>query len=84
MEERLVSFIDALRAGGVRVSLAESADAFRAVEDLGVQQREAFRLSLRATLVKDARACPSLKSCSRSSSTRRQPAHDGRHRGHDA
>lgn len=54
MEERIVKFIAALRSGGVRVSLAESADAFRAVENLGIQQRDAFRLSLRATLVKEA------------------------------
>lgn len=58
MEERMVRFIAALRAGGVRVSLAESADAFRAVEHLGVEEREAFRLSLRATLVKDANSLP--------------------------
>jgi len=54
MEERIVKFISALRSGGVRVSLAESADAFRAVENLGIQNRDAFRLSLRATLVKEA------------------------------
>lgn len=54
MEERIVQFIAALRASGVRVSLAESADAFGAVDAMGVQDREAFRLSLRATLVKDA------------------------------
>lgn len=54
MEERIVKFIAALRSGGVRVSLAESADAFRAVENLGIQDRDAFRLSLRATLVKEA------------------------------
>jgi uncharacterized protein len=58
MEERIVRFIAALRAGGVRVSLAESADAFRAVENLGVEEREAFRLSLRATLIKDASSLP--------------------------
>lgn len=58
MEERMIRFITALRAGGVRVSLAESQDAFRAVENLGVQQRDAFRLSLRATLVKDADSLP--------------------------
>jgi uncharacterized protein with von Willebrand factor type A (vWA) domain len=58
MEDRIVRFIAALRAGGVRVSLAESADAFRAVENLGVEEREAFRLSLRATLVKDANSLP--------------------------
>ena len=53
MEERILKFIAALRAGGVRVSLAESADAFAAVERLGVKQRENFRLALQATLVKD-------------------------------
>ena len=58
MENRIVRFIAALRAGGVRVSLAESADAFRAVENLGVEERDAFRLSLRATLVKDATSLP--------------------------
>ena len=30
MEERMVDFVHALRASGVRVSLAESEDAFRA------------------------------------------------------
>lgn len=54
MEERMIKFISALRSGGVRISLAESADAFRAVDLLGVQNREEFRLSLRSTLVKDA------------------------------
>lgn len=58
MEERIIQFISALRAGGVRVSLAESADALKAVDHLGIQQREAFRLSLRATLVKDASGLP--------------------------
>jgi hypothetical protein len=50
MDERIVRFIGALRAAGVRVSLAESADAFSAVEQMGVREREAFRTSLRATL----------------------------------
>lgn len=54
MEERIVHFIRALRASKVRVSLSESIDAFDAVNYLGVKDREAFRLSLRATLVKDA------------------------------
>ena len=53
MEERIIKFIAALRALGVRVSLAESADAFEAIEKLGVQEKQTFRLSLRATLVKD-------------------------------
>jgi len=54
MDQRIVQFIGALRASGVRISLAESEDAFHAVEHMGVQDREAFRISLRTTLVKDA------------------------------
>ncbi|HEX7975433.1 MAG TPA: hypothetical protein VF498_13580, partial [Anaerolineales bacterium] len=58
MEERIIKFISALRAAGVRISLAESADAFKAVDDLGIANREMFRLSLRTTLVKDADNIP--------------------------
>jgi uncharacterized protein with von Willebrand factor type A (vWA) domain len=61
MENRIVKFIAALRGGGVRVSLAESADAFAAVDNLGIQDREAFRLSLRATLVKEAKDLPTFE-----------------------
>ena len=61
MEERIVRFIAALRAAGVRVSLAESQDAWRAVERLGVRDRDAFRLSLRSTLVKDADSLPTFE-----------------------
>lgn len=60
MDERIIKFISALRAAGVRVSLAESADAFRAVDNLGVKNREAFRLSLRSTLVKEAASLPAF------------------------
>jgi len=58
VESRILQLISALRASGVRVSLAESAEAFSAVDLMGVQNREQFRLSLRATLVKDARDLP--------------------------
>jgi uncharacterized protein len=58
MEERIVKFISALRAAGVRISLAESADAFQAIEHLGIKDREMFRLSLQTTLVKDANNLP--------------------------
>lgn len=58
MEERIVKFIAALRAAGVRISLAESADAFAAVDNMGVQNREQFRLSLQTTLVKEAEHLP--------------------------
>ena len=58
MQARILQLIAALRGSGVRVSLAESAEAFQAVDLLGVQNREEFRLSLRSTLVKDARDQP--------------------------
>lgn len=61
MEERIIKFITALRAAGVRISVAESQDAWRAVERLGVANRDTFRLSLRATLVKDADALPTFE-----------------------
>lgn len=54
MEERLLRFIAALRTAGVRVSLAESADAFAAIDRLGVKQRQSFKLALQATLIKDS------------------------------
>ena len=54
MDKRIVEFITALRASGVRVSLAESADAFNAIDNLGIQDRETFRIGLRSTLVKDS------------------------------
>jgi len=58
MDERVVQFIAGLRAAGVRISLAESQDAFRAVSHLGVAEREAFRSGLRATLIKEHAAGP--------------------------
>jgi uncharacterized protein with von Willebrand factor type A (vWA) domain len=61
MEERIARFIAALRASGVRVSVAESQDAWQAIEHLGIQDREAFRMSLRATLVKDFESIPTFE-----------------------
>lgn len=53
MDDRVIQFVRGLRAAGVRVSLSESIDALQAVDTLGVQNKEIFRGSLRATLVKD-------------------------------
>ena len=55
MDDRIVEFVQALRAAGVRVSLAESADSLRAIEQLGAMDRSLFRAGLRATLVKEQR-----------------------------
>ena len=60
MESRILQLIAALRSSGVRVSLAESAEAFSAVDIMGIQNREEFRLSLRATLIKDLKDIPTF------------------------
>ena len=53
MDDRVVQFIAGLRAAGLRVSLAESQDALRAVEHLGVMDRARFHAALRTTLIKE-------------------------------
>lgn len=58
MDTRIIQFVTALRSLGVRVSLAESADAFRAIDELGIKDRETFKTSLRSTLIKDAQDIP--------------------------
>lgn len=53
MDERLVKFIADLRAAGVRVSLAESRDAARALAQLETLDRETFSAALQTTLIKE-------------------------------
>src|SRR6059058_2662362 len=52
MRSRILAFVQALRAEGIDVSLAETMDAVRAVAAAGVE-REVLRESLAACLVKD-------------------------------
>ncbi len=61
MDDRIVEFIAGLRAAGVRVSLAESEDAFHAIEHMGIGDRELFKTTLRATLIKDATDTPQFE-----------------------
>lgn len=53
MDKRIVEFIRTLRAAGVRISVAESADAMRAADQIGLFEREDFRNALKTTLVKE-------------------------------
>ena len=55
MDKRMVEFIRALRAAGVRISLAESLDAMHGVEEIGIQDKDQFRSALKTTLVKESR-----------------------------
>jgi uncharacterized protein with von Willebrand factor type A (vWA) domain len=53
MDKRIVEFIRTLRAAGVRISLAESADAMRAAEQIDLTERMTFHDMLKTTLVKE-------------------------------
>src|SRR6266545_223557 len=54
MEERIIEFSGVLRRNGIRVSLSENMDAFRALELIGIGDPLLFRNALRTTLVKRA------------------------------
>ena len=58
MQKRMIEFIRALRAAGVRISLAESQDAMFGVDHSGVHNGAAFKSALKSTLVKDHRQQP--------------------------
>lgn len=58
MQKRMVEFIRALRAAGVRISLAESQDAMFGVDQAGVSDESAFKSAMKATLVKRHRQQP--------------------------
>jgi uncharacterized protein len=60
MDKRIIDFITALRAAGVRISVAESADALRAIEAAGIAEKDWFRIALRATLVKEPHDLPTF------------------------
>ena len=52
MQARVIEFANVLRRNGIRVSLSENMDAFRALELIGIGDPLMFRNALRATLVK--------------------------------
>jgi len=60
MDAKVVEFTTLLRRNGVRVSLAETMDAFRALDLLGLGDRETVRAALRATAVKRAIDVPTF------------------------
>ena len=53
MQTRTIEFIRALRAAGIRISLAESQDAMFGIDHTGVRDVETFKSTLKATLVKE-------------------------------
>lgn len=61
MDSRVVEFITALRLAGVRVSIAESLDAMRAMEQAGITDKGLFRAALQTTLVKEHQDAPEFQ-----------------------
>ena len=60
MDKRMVEFIRALRAAGIRISLSESQDAMYGVNEIGIRNMDNFRQTLSATLVKEHRDQPTF------------------------
>ncbi len=58
MDDRITEFVRGLRAAHVRVSIAEALDAFQATSLMGITDKDVFRESLRATLVKEVSDFP--------------------------
>ncbi len=52
MQKKILEFTNILRKSGIRVSTAEAIDAFSALEQLSLDDREVFRDALRTTMVK--------------------------------
>ena len=60
MQKKILEFTNILRKSGIRVSPAESIDAFAALDDLSVEDREIFQDALRATMVKRGEEVPTF------------------------
>ena len=61
MQKRMVEFIRALRAAGLRISLAESQDAMFGVDYAGVKDAAAFKNTMKATLIKNRKDQPTFE-----------------------
>ncbi|MEE3330344.1 MAG: VWA domain-containing protein [Myxococcota bacterium] len=52
MQEKVIEFTNLLRKSGIRVSVAEAIDAFEALDELSLDDREIFRDALRSAMIK--------------------------------
>src|SRR5437762_6900299 len=55
MDERILEFIGDLRRAELRISPSEAMDALAASAEVGLGDRETFKATLSATLIKEAR-----------------------------
>ena len=58
MQKKILEFTNILRKSGIRVSTAEALDAFQALDELSIEDREIFRDALRTTMVKRGEEVP--------------------------
>jgi uncharacterized protein with von Willebrand factor type A (vWA) domain len=61
MDKRILEFADALRNSGVRLAVSENIDCFRALEILGIEDKQTFKAALRSTLIKKASDIPTFE-----------------------
>ncbi len=52
MQRKIIEFTNLLRKSGIRVSVAEAIDAFNALDELSLDDRDVFRDALRSAMVK--------------------------------
>ena len=52
MQKKVVEFTNILRKAGIRVSVSETLDAFSALDEMSLDDRELFKDALRASMVK--------------------------------
>jgi uncharacterized protein with von Willebrand factor type A (vWA) domain len=52
MQKKVIEFTNLLRKSGIRVSVAEAIDAFNALDELSLDDREVFQDALRSSMVK--------------------------------
>ncbi len=60
MQKKILEFTHILRKSGIRVSTAEAIDAFAALDELSIDDREVFRDALRSTMVKRGEEVPTF------------------------
>jgi uncharacterized protein with von Willebrand factor type A (vWA) domain len=58
LQKKILEFTNILRKSGIRVSTAEAIDAFHALDELSIEDREVFRDALRTTMVKRGEEVP--------------------------
>ncbi len=60
MQKKIIDFTNLLRKSGLRVSVAEAIDAFQALDELSIGDKEVFQDALRATMIKRAEDIPTF------------------------